>query len=137
METSRGLSESGLQGRGLRKLASLFGFGGNKRNASRNRTPSSRPERQQSHPVAYAGDAPAFSELLQRHSAPESRLEPAAREDEASTSYGLPMNLKDHFDLGRPLGHGGNAVVVRAISRHTGKEYACKCISKVQLPPLS
>ena len=136
METSRSLPESGLQGRGLRKVASFFGFG-NKRNAFRSKTPPNRPERLQVHPTAYAGDVPAVSEVLQRHSAPESRVEPAEREGETSMSYGLPTNLTDHFDLGRPLGHGGNAVVVRAISRHTGKEFACKCISKVQLVAFS
>ena len=129
METARSLPESGLQGRGLRKLASFFGFG-SKRNA-RSKILPNRPERMQVYPKAYAGDVSAVSDVLQRHSAPESRVEPAEREGEPSTSYGLPTNLKNHFDLGRPLGHGGNAVVVRAISRHTGKEFACKCITKV------
>lgn len=134
METSRSLPESGLQGRGLRKVANFFGFA-HKKNASRSKTPTKRPERQQSHPTAYAADVPAVSDSLQRHSAPASRVEAAEREGETGTSYDLPTNLKDHFDLGRPLGHGGNAVVVRAVSRHTGREYACKCISKVQLCP--
>lgn len=134
METSRSVPEGGLQGRGLRKVANFFGFGNRqKRNASRSMTLPSRPERLQVCPTAYSGDVPAASDILQRHSAPESRVEPAERQEEASTSYGLPRNLKDHFDLGRPLGHGGNAVVLRAISRHTGKEFACKCISKVGL----
>lgn len=134
METSRSLPDSGLQGRGLRKVANFFGFA-HKKNASRSKTPTNRSERQQSHPTAYAGDVAGVSEVLQRHSAPASRVEPADREGETGTSYDLPTNLKDHFDLGRALGHGGNAVVVRAVSRHTGKEFACKCISKVHLCP--
>ena len=49
------------------------------------------------------------------------------------TSYGLSESLLEHFHLGRQLGEGGNAIVVRAVSRHTGKEYACKCIRKVSI----
>ena len=56
----------------------------------------------------------------------------AARLGKVSTSYGLSESLNEHFDLGKVLGQGGNAIVVRAVSRHTGKEYACKCIRKVK-----
>ena len=63
----------------------------------------------------------------QRAAAPEDR--------ETPTSYGLSESLLEHFHLGRPLGEGGNAIVVRAVSRHTGKEYACKCIRKVTSHP--
>ena len=56
-----------------------------------------------------------------------------ARHCDETTFYGLSENLKEHFDLGKVLGQGGNALVVRAVSRHTGKEYACKCIRKVRL----
>ena len=48
-----------------------------------------------------------------------------------ATSYGLSDKLHECFDLGKVLGQGGNATVVRAVSRHTGKEYAVKCIRKV------
>ena len=54
--------------------------------------------------------------------------------DERATSYGLSDRLHDYFDLGKVLGQGGNATVVRAVSRHTGKEYAVKCIRKVCYP---
>lgn len=54
-----------------------------------------------------------------------------ARQGAVSTSYGLPEDFNEHFDLGRVLGQGGNAIVVRAVSRHSGKEFACKCIRKV------
>ena len=53
---------------------------------------------------------------------------------EPATSYGLSNRLHEYFDLGRVLGQGGNATVVRAVSRHTGKEYAVKCIRKVCHP---
>ena len=55
-----------------------------------------------------------------------------AHQGAVSASYGLPENFNDHFDLGRVLGQGGNAIVVRAVSRHSGKEYACKCIRKAR-----
>ena len=54
--------------------------------------------------------------------------------DERATLYGLSDNLHEYFDLGKVLGQGGNATVVRAVSRHTGKEYAVKCIRKVYQP---
>ena len=62
----------------------------------------------------------------------ENVREADARQGAVSTSYGLNETLDEHFDLGRVLGQGGNAIVVRALSRHTGKEYACKCIRKVR-----
>ena len=54
--------------------------------------------------------------------------------DKRATSYGLSDRLHEYFDLGKVLGQGGNATVVRAVSRHTGKEYAVKCIRKVYHP---
>ena len=59
--------------------------------------------------------------------------EAEARHCDVSTFYGLSENVNEHFDFGKVLGQGGNALVVRAVSRHTGKEYACKCIRKVRL----
>ena len=70
--------------------------------------------------------------LLEDHR--ENVREADARQGAVSTSYGLTETLNEHFDLGRVLGQGGNAIVVRAVSRHTGKEYACKCIRKVRSP---
>ena len=62
----------------------------------------------------------------------ENVREADARQGAVTTSDGLNETLDEHFDLGRVLGQGGNAIVVRALSRHTGKEYACKCIRKVR-----
>jgi hypothetical protein len=120
-----------------RKMASLFGFGTQKAYVSRSQTPTSRSERTQTTTAAFlqeaASNANAFDRSQQQQSV--SRSETRAeleRQGEATTNIGLPRNMLEHFDLGRVLAQGGNAVVVRAVSRRTGKEYACKCIPKVR-----
>ena len=86
-------------------------------------------EHDPANPVCHRLSAGRGEALLEDHRGNVSEAD--ARQGALSTSYGLSESLNDHFDLGRTLGQGGNAIVVRAVSRHTGKEYACKCIRKV------
>lgn len=42
-------------------------------------------------------------------------------------------HLKEHYDLGRKLGHGQFGTTFLCVEKETGKEYACKSISKRKL----
>lgn len=137
MESSRTSPEGGVQSRGSRKVAAFFGFVRQKRDVSKGKTLPTRCDRIQVHPTAFVQDTAAnagLSESLQRQSVSKTDSRASIdRQGETSTSYNLPRNMQQHFDIGQILAQGGNAVVVRAVSRQTGREFACKCLPKVCL----
>ena len=119
---------SARSGGGLQRLASLFS---SKRNCLRSGAgPPQRQQATQSQPSCSVPDIAmrSINEETQRRRSTSKRDSAA---DPSATPYGLPRTLKEHYDLGKVLGHGGNATVVRAVSRRTGREFACKCLPKV------
>lgn len=130
MNMGSGLCETGSRGGSLKMLSAVFG---KSRGVTRSQTPP--PQRQQAsiNRSACVQDAPmgsASEAAVSTSSAPcdgHGLTQP-------SISYGLPTDLGEHYELGHVLGQGGNAVVVRAISRRNAKEYACKCLPKVLSP---
>lgn len=130
----RSLRELGSRtGGALQRLSSFFSGG---RSVPRSKTPPPQREKRGAFQIDYylpEAVVSAPGEQTQRRRSTSKRN--AASEGPAgeSPSYGLPRNLQEHYDLGRILGQGGNACVVRAVSRRTGKEFACKCLPKVRL----
>ena len=130
MDIGSSLCESGRKGAGPKLLSAVFG----KSLLTRSRTPP--PQRQQATVTNRGACAPDAAQAsatevpigrLSSSSAPCDRHELT----QPSITYGLPRDFLEHYELGHVLGQGGNAVVIRAISRRNGREYACKCLPKV------
>uniref|UniRef100_A0A7S1X9N0 Calcium-dependent protein kinase n=1 Tax=Tetraselmis chuii TaxID=63592 RepID=A0A7S1X9N0_9CHLO len=51
--------------------------------------------------------------------------------DDVKVVFDYPRNLTDRYDLKEKIGAGSFGIVVRAVDKETGIEYACKSIAKI------
>ena len=124
MDMGSTLPEVGSKGGGLKMLSAMFGVS---RGVARSNTP---PHQRQQATVTNRMTGSASEMAVGRLSTSSAPFD-SHELTQPSINYGLSRNMEDHYELGRLLGQGGNAVVVRAVSRRNGREYACKCLPKV------